>query len=237
MMQSQASCSPCPGASAANCRMSASQGGNRRPSLFPSRPSSVVERRTCDINGRNIVLENAETAYREAWMVNAATLGVDHPETVLAAMNLATVLHMTGNAAEAESLLKQCANTTERMFGRNDKYHLTACRNLAVCFVEQGRFSEAEAQLRQVLKAQQEILGPEHMDAVATCEDLAGVLTHTGEEAEAEQLLRLVSSIRNSSLGEEHPMSVHAAEALDRMGAEGVTLLNALDPADARLLQ
>eukprot|EP00971_Amphidinium_carterae_P040119 787476-Amphidinium_carterae.1 len=32
-------------------RMSASQGGNRRPSLFPSRPSSVVERRTCDING------------------------------------------------------------------------------------------------------------------------------------------------------------------------------------------
>lgn len=135
-------------------------------------------------------------------------LGEDHPETLDALLNLASLKFAADDLIRAEQLQRECLERRGIVLGPQHRNTLQAMAGLAQILREQGRLEDAESLLRGALAAQRRQLGDGHADTIASMLVLSGLLSKDNRAAEAEALaseaLRLV---RGAASGESPQMA------------------------------
>ncbi|MGW4074546.1 tetratricopeptide repeat protein [Streptomyces asiaticus] len=100
-------------------------------------------------------------------------LGPDHPDTLAARNNLATLRGEAGDAAGAATALEQLLLDRERVLGPDHPDTLRTRSYLAVLRGLAGDVDGAAAALEEVLSDQERVLGTDHPDTPATRSYLA----------------------------------------------------------------
>ncbi len=85
-----------------------------------------------------------------------ASLGDEHPETILGLNNLGAVLADQGKHAEAEAILREALRAHD---------HPATRSNLATALYRRGEYAEAERLYRSVVRERELALGSEHVDS------------------------------------------------------------------------
>ena len=102
-------------------------------------------------------------------------LGVEHPDSLKTANNLAATLSDQGKFGDAETIQREVLGVTKRVLGVEHPGTLTSANNLASTLSDQGRHAEAEAMLQATLASSQRILGPTHPNTLSTARALETV--------------------------------------------------------------
>ena len=137
-------------------------------------------------------------------------LGAEHPETIRAMANIASIDRALGKYTEAEKLEIQVLEARNRILGVEHLDTITAMAHLADTYCYLGKYTEAEKLEMQVLDARNRILGVEHPDAINAMANLTGTYRNLGKYTEAEKLDIQVLDARNKILGVEHPDTINA---------------------------
>lgn len=137
------------------------------------------------IRDHQMRLTDAEFLYRRALALNA-----DPVEAAAYTSNLGWNLHQQDRHAEAERLLRQAAESYDRLKGRLDPDGASAWTNLAGELQSQGRDAEAVPIFRDALARYEKTLGRSHATVGWTLNAMARSIAATGGEAEAERLFR-----------------------------------------------
>ncbi|MGQ2991186.1 MAG: tetratricopeptide repeat protein [Brevundimonas sp.] len=137
------------------------------------------------IRDHQLRLADAEFLYRRA-----LALTTDPVETAAYTSNLGWNLHQQDRHEEAERLLRQAAESYDRLKGRLDPDGASAWTNLAGELQSQGRDAEAVPIFRDALARYEKTLGRSHATVGWTLNAMARSIAATGGEAEAERLFR-----------------------------------------------
>jgi len=146
--------------------------------------------------------------------VRSNAFGIEHYETLKAAVNLAGTYTVLGRYTEAEKLEIHVLHVSKTLFGEQHQNTICATRNLAVTYLYQGRYIEAEKLLNDVLDLCIRTLGEDHVDSISVMGDLASALEKLGKCSEALRLEIQILEARYRILGTEHPETIHAMSHL-----------------------
>jgi tetratricopeptide (TPR) repeat protein len=141
--------------------------------------------------------KEAESLFREASRLHAASLGRNHPETAATLNNLASLLLAIGRVAEAEPLQRQAVAALEASLGSDHPRVAVAASNLADILAAKGAWAEAEALYRKTLAIDEKAYGPNHPEVAGDLENLASLLERRGRNAAARPLRQRAEAIRS----------------------------------------
>ena len=148
--------------------------------------------RNLRIQGRYI---QATPIAEKALAFSERTLGSDHPETVQAVNNLATLYQAQGRYDRAEPLFRRAVASSERALGSEHPNTLVYINNLAELYSINGRHVEAEQLFRRTLATSERVLGKDHPTTITCLDNLAKVYRYQGRYRDAELLqLRAVET-------------------------------------------
>lgn len=148
--------------------------------------------------------DEARALYEKAYRVQEAELGPDHPFTASTRGNLASILLISGNAAEAEPVCKAVYAQSRRINGSLDSSTVHAAANLAAAYTVLRKYDEAYTFLSDVL-SEAEAAGFEGRPHVLNLRDTyAIILSEVGRADEAVLEARELLSIRLDRQGAEH---------------------------------
>src|SRR5664280_1678944 len=174
---------------------------------------------------------SARTLYERELEFHLRVQGEEHPDTLTARDNLASMLYAQGDLAGARQQEEQVLEAMRRLLGEQHPDTLTARNNLAQMLYAPGDLAGARQQQEQVLEASRRLLGEQHPDTLTARLNLAGTLYAQGDLAGARLHIEQVLEARRRLLGEEHPDTLTA-----RLNLAG-TLQAQGDLAGARKLQ
>jgi hypothetical protein len=129
-------------------------------------------------------------------------LGIEHPDTVMAAANLAATYWAQGRRSEAEKLELEVLEQRKRALGMEHPNTTRAAANLAVTYRAQCRWSETEKPQLEVLEQRRRVPGIEHPDTIKAAVKLS--LTY-GQQGRWEENASLLAPAVQLSFGEQHP--------------------------------
>ncbi|THH20457.1 hypothetical protein EW146_g905 [Bondarzewia mesenterica] len=168
-----------------------------RRTLLPHMAEALKE----NANPRSDVASGFGLVYAEAGRWEAArrlrlvvvetsrrVLGGEHPDTLRAMANLASIFRDQGRWMDAESLEAVVMETRRRVLGEEHPDTLSTMANLASTFWNQGRWKEAESLEVAVMETRQRVLGEEHPDTLTAMNNLAMTYRALGRLQEAEHL-------------------------------------------------
>lgn len=148
--------------------------------------------------------DQARALFEKAYRVQEAELGPDHPFTVSTRGNLASILLISGNAAEAEPVCKEIYAQSRRINGDLDSSTVHAAANLSAAYTVLRKYDEAYHFLTELLD-QAKAAGFEGRPHVLTLRDTyAIVLSELGRADEAVDEARALLEIRLERQGAEH---------------------------------
>lgn len=153
-------------------------------------------------------LSEAETLYREALEIDAATVGVRHPDYAAQLNNLALLLQAQDKLSEAEPLYREALEIGAAAIGTRHPGYATWLSNLALLLQAQGKLSEAEPLFREALEIGAATIGTRHPDYAIWLNNLAVLLFETDLLDEAEAMMARAHEIFSATLPPDHP---HAA--------------------------
>ncbi|MBL7497995.1 tetratricopeptide repeat protein, partial [Frankia sp. CNm7] len=119
-------------------------------------------------------------------------LGEDHPDTIMAAGNLAITLRDLGDHAAARALKEDVFARRRRILGEDHPATLMAAGNLAITLRDLGDYAAARVLGEDVLARRRRILGEDHPDTIRARALLAD-LTGRGRSLPLRLLARLFS--------------------------------------------
>ena len=131
--------------------------------------------------------------------------GVEHPDTLDAASNLALTLYWLGKFEDAEDMNHWILRLQEKIQGRDHPKTLISVNNLAGTLQAQGNVKAAEELDRRALAGFQKIFGDEHPRTLLSLKLLASDLDEQGDYAGAERLHRRALAVQQRTLGSKHP--------------------------------
>ena len=98
--------------------------------------------------------------------------GDNYPNVTENLNNLAKLYHSQGRYEEAEPLLIQALELSQRLLGENHPSVAISLNNLAELYSSQGRYEEAEPLYLQALAIAEQALGENHPNTVKSRENL-----------------------------------------------------------------
>ena len=157
-----------------------------------------------------------------------ATLGDEHPATIVEQGNIGAALGAASRHEEAERLLAEALAAGERVWGDEHPRTAALLGSLGLARMRLGEFAAAESDLRRSLALREVALGTDHPQVDDARYNLALLLRRRGAHAEAVALLRDGLAHVRSRRGDDDPL----------LGAwwvaEGESLLELGKPEDAR---
>ena len=150
-------------------------------------------------------LTEAEKLYHQIVKKRKEMFGGEHPDTLTAIHNLASIYGNQGRWNEAEQLHNHVLDISKRVLGQEHPHTLTTMSYLASTYGDQGRWNEAEQLHIKVLDIRKRVLEQEHPSTLTTMHNLALIYENQGRWNEAEQLYIQVLNISKRVLGQEHP--------------------------------
>ncbi len=157
-------------------------------------------------------LKTLEGHQREVLAERKRVLGAEHPDTLVAADNLARTLADQGKRAEAEEIEREAPSTKTSCLPRTlpstlpmiakETGDAVGDKSLEKLAMDYG-LKTLEGQQREVLAERKRVLGAEHPDTLVAADNLARTLEDQGKRAEAEEIEREVLAVRKRVLGAE----------------------------------
>lgn len=132
-------------------------------------------------------------------------LGPDHPDTVMAAEELADAYMMAGQAAEAIPWFQWVLARRIRSLGQDHTDTIAARRNLGQALVAAGQLDDAVNVLERAVGDYERVWGPDHIDALGAREDLAAAYSAAARFSGAIPLYRRTLADRERIQGARHP--------------------------------
>ncbi|UWZ37614.1 tetratricopeptide repeat protein [Dactylosporangium roseum] len=176
----------------------------RRPSPAPHvYDDSATWQRATDLHWRG-QLQEAEAAYREIVDARAHALGWDHPDTLTARDQHATVLRDLDRLAEALVECDEVLTARMRILGEGHPDTLTSRSHLATIYHQLGDLTRSEAEHQRVLESRTRVLGANHQETLISRSNLAKVYQDMGELDRAIDEHSTVMQARARLLGPEH---------------------------------
>ncbi|MFI5906658.1 tetratricopeptide repeat protein [Dactylosporangium sp. NPDC051541] len=176
----------------------------RRPSPAPRvYDDSATWQRATDLHWRG-QLQEAEEAYREIVGAREHALSWDHPDTLTARDQHATVLRDLDRLAEALVECDEALTARVRILGEDHPDTLTSRSHLATIYHQLGDLNKAEAEHQRVLEARTRVLGANHQETLISRSNLAKVYQDMGELDRAIDEHQTVMRARARLLGPEH---------------------------------
>jgi tetratricopeptide (TPR) repeat protein/catechol 2,3-dioxygenase-like lactoylglutathione lyase family enzyme len=149
-------------------------------------------------------LQEAEQAYRDIVEARARALGWDHPDTLTARDQHATVLRDLDRLAEALVECDEALAARVRILGEDHPDALTSRSHLATIYHQLGDLSRSETEHQRVLEARTRVLGANHQETLISRSNLAKVYQDMGELDRAIDDHNAVMQARARLLGAEH---------------------------------
>ncbi|HEY1050997.1 MAG TPA: serine/threonine-protein kinase [Prosthecobacter sp.] len=115
-------------------------------------------------------------------------LGPDHPDTLRAMRELATVFKEQGRHAESETLLRKTLTTQKRVLGQDHKDTFVTITVLAAVCEAQEQPMTSEKLFSDLWQLQKKVLGPDHMETLGTLGNYAAFMTRQDRPEEALEL-------------------------------------------------
>lgn len=151
---------------------------------------------------------------KEKLATAGSAFGSRHPETALAAANLADVLVRHEEYAEAEKFYTQAMTVVEACFGKSSKEMSALLPRVAELYCVQDRFAEAEETLWKNYEIKEALLGSEHLEVARCLEDLAELYDAQSEYLQAERFYLSSIGIKDKHLDEEDPELLNSLKKL-----------------------
>jgi tetratricopeptide (TPR) repeat protein len=146
----------------------------------------------------------AEMLLRAALSINEMADGPEHTETAVSLSNLAHLLQVTGNLADAEELNKRALAIRQNTLGPDNPVTAMSLNNLAYLRMVQGNLADAEELNKRALAIRQNTLGPDHLDTAESLDNLAHLFLRREDVSQAEPLLERALAIYEKTLGPDH---------------------------------
>ncbi|MDG6104918.1 tetratricopeptide repeat protein [Dactylosporangium aurantiacum] len=176
----------------------------RRPSPAPRvYDDSASWQRATDLHWRG-QLQEAKEAYGEIVDARAHALGWDHPDTLTARDQHATVLRDLDRLAEALVECDEVLTARMRILGEDHPDTLTSRSHLATIYHQLGDLTRSEGEHQRVLEARTRVLGSNHQETLISRSNLAKVYQDMGELDRAIDEHSTVMRARARLLGPEH---------------------------------
>jgi tetratricopeptide (TPR) repeat protein len=144
----------------------------------------------------------------EALKRHQATLGRDHPKTLLSMINLANAYADLGRHPAALALREETLRLSRAKLGPDHPDTLMSMNNLATSYAAFRRLAEALALYEEARRLQRAKLGPDHPDTLRTMSNLANSYSECGRHAEALALREEALKLKKAKLGANHPATV-----------------------------
>jgi serine/threonine protein kinase len=139
----------------------------------------------------------------------------NHPVTLAALGNSASLLSQRGEHAEAERIYEQLLHVRRSLPGADQRVVLATMNSLANELFLQGKLPEAERLYRQALEDSQRSLGPDHPETLNALHNLALTLsTQPDRLNEARPLAEKTLEAGRRVLGPEHSHTLAALNTL-----------------------
>jgi tetratricopeptide (TPR) repeat protein len=142
---------------------------------------------------------------RDAYELNLARLGPEHPRVATELGNIAFLLDRMGRSAEAEPMLRESLRVLRDRLPPDHPTLLTAMVNLGGVWSRLGRLDDAERIIREVAALERARGDDGRIPLTMTLDNLAGVLDRQGRFQEVEAAYREAHDIRRAVSGEEDP--------------------------------
>jgi tetratricopeptide (TPR) repeat protein len=159
--------------------------------------------------GRSLVsarLTGPAAAYwREVAAISDRVLGPDHPDTVMAAEQLADAHMMAGQASEAVPWFEWILARRIRGLGQDHASVLAARHNLGHALVAANQLRDAISVLERAAKDDERVYGADHLETLGVREDLAAAHSAAMQFGEAIPLYRRTLADRERIEGPRHP--------------------------------
>ena len=136
-----------------------------------------------------------------------ATLGPDHPDTLVSINDISVLFYMQGKYAAAEPLYVECLEKRRGTLGSNHPDTLSSINNLALLYSKLGKYEAAEDLFLECLEKSKYTRGRDHPDTLTSLNNLAGLYKEQGKYEAAEPLFLECLEKRKASptLGTDHP--------------------------------
>jgi TIR domain-containing protein/tetratricopeptide repeat protein len=153
------------------------------------------------------------------YQTSRAADGPDHPATLSAAANLATILRSIDKGEAARTLAQDTLDRHRRLSGEDHPATLHAANNLVSCLMKLHDYPAARELAEDTLERSRRTLGPDAGQMLATAGNLAETLTTLGEHARARELAADTAARHQRLYGDDHRETMWAV----------TTLINALE--------
>ncbi|MGH7176737.1 MAG: tetratricopeptide repeat protein, partial [Tepidisphaeraceae bacterium] len=157
-----------------------------------------------EIGRSDLALPHAEAALA----LRRRVLGEDHPDTLSALNNYATVVQSLGHSPEAEPLHREALERYRRVLGADHPDAIMALNNYAYVLDALGRSAEAEPLYKEALERRRRVLGEDHPNTITSLNNYATVMRSLGRFEEAEPLSKEALERCRRVLGADHPNSM-----------------------------
>jgi len=141
-------------------------------------------------------------------------LGPDHPDTVMAASQLADAYMTAGQASEAIRWYEWVLGLRIRTVGQDHADTIATRRNLGHALVAAGQFRDAAVALEQVSSDYERAFGADHLDTIGAREDLAAAHSAAAQYSDAASLYRRTLDHRDRIQGTGHPDTLATRQKL-----------------------
>ncbi|WP_250286232.1 FxSxx-COOH system tetratricopeptide repeat protein [Frankia sp. CiP1_Cm_nod2] len=190
------------------------------PALYPEDPAEDI-----GPEARRLLLETgwylrvrgdphaAHSHHQQVHRSWARHLGLDHPDTLSAANNLAEDLRVLGDVAAARSLDEDTLRRRRQLSGDNHPDTLASANNLAIDLRLLGDVAAARNLDEDTLRRRQ-LSGRDHPDTLRSASNLAIELRLLGEVAAARDLDEDTLRRRRQLFGDSHPDTLASANNL-----------------------
>jgi eukaryotic-like serine/threonine-protein kinase len=147
----------------------------------------------------------AEKAFRAVYDINLKEFGPDHPATVSALTNVASLLLEESKYSEAEAIFKQVVEADQHILGPDHPRTLVATGNLGLAYLDAKRYPEADALYRDLLDRETKVVGAENRQTLVFRAAFADTLYHEDKLPEAERISRETLDAERRVLGPDQP--------------------------------
>lgn len=141
----------------------------------------------------------------EAYALNVALLGPDHPRVAAEMANLGFLLDRSGRSAEAEPLLRDALQSLRERMPAGHPMVTGAKLTLGGILSRTGRLDEAERLLSEVVTAERAAGNDARQGLPISLDNHAGVLEKLGRLDEARAAYREAYELQRRQGGDEHP--------------------------------
>jgi tetratricopeptide (TPR) repeat protein len=172
-------------------------------------PAAMVEHGT---------VKDTDKAYGEAILILRKCLGYNHPQVLMALLQLASLYVAWGQYERAEGLLAGALRGYERQARQTaDNMEVASVyAQLGIVARQQGNLGGAERIYKKVLRLREEALGKDHPSVGRVLDILLNIYFEQGQYERAGTCARRLVAAREQNYGRQHPEVAMAIAALGR---------------------